>query len=154
VACYEAYGTSYGTNIKDELPWRGHGPWAAAVEQPQQFFVGPNFNPEKIFALSRYVCMIDLANIYEGWEIWLDNFDMGRKSGVGRWHETKVGDPWFNANALFADAHVSLGKYSIPESGSVTITCINCYVKADWSLYPLKYQPMKHCANKSCDPNK
>ena len=47
-----------------------------------------------------------MANIYESWELWLKHFDMGGKSGAGRWHEARVGDPWLNANALFADGHV------------------------------------------------
>ena len=114
--CFEMWGNSYATNCEKILPWRGHGPWAMLVETPLKSGrkAGPNFVTEKIFAPARYMVQLDMANIYEGWDFWLDEFGLGSANKGARWHEYKIGTRWSTANALFADSHVSLGFYEIP----------------------------------------
>lgn len=141
-SCYDIWGTSYGTNCEEILPWRGHGAWAQAVESAVNFKVGPNYNPERIFATSRYMCMLDMAVVYQGWTAWLELFDMGEKNNAARWHQNKVGDAWLQVNGMFADSHVTFGKFPVPET-VLTLGCIKNYVQATWSLYPLEYTSVK-----------
>ena len=143
VDCYEMWGTSYVTNVVEYMPWHGHGPWAMYVETPLRRGrkAGPNYNPEVIYKPARYMVTLDMANMYEAWDRWLDEFGLGFANRDARWHEASVDDRWNHANVLFGDLHVAFGDYEAPDT-RFTLAPINCYVQAGWSLYPYKYTPL------------
>ena len=151
VDCYEMWGTSYVTNVQAYMPWRGHGPWVGYVETPLKTGrkAGPNYNPEVIYKPARYMVSLDMANAYEGWDMWLEQFNLGMANRAARWHEDAVGERWDRANVLYGDLHVAFGRHAIPDA-RMTLACIHCYVKAGWSLYPYKYSPAGGCENKPC----
>jgi hypothetical protein len=143
---YEAFGTSYYTNIAG-CAWEGHGDWAGSVVAQANKLQGPNFNPDLLYRPGAYVAGIDLGIVFPHWQKFVASLtgeNLGDRVAGAKWHEDSAaaeGAPtWLNGNAYHADGHVTFGRRTeVAVIGAmIPVPSAQCFITAEWSLFPLK----------------
>ena len=158
---YEAFGTSYLTNLTNWLPWRGHGDWAGAIGSVINKMEGPNFNPDLVYRPGAYVAGLDLGAVHPHWNKLVGSFtgeNLGDRMVGAKWHENAVPADqiplWLNANAYHADGHVTFTKRDELQNGGIIIPVVNsqCFITAEWSMFPLKLPNQLMQQQTACTP--